>query len=93
MLHASNISKSYGAETILSNISFILNQGECVSLVGPNGCGKTTLLHIIMGQTDPDGGRVRFNPPDLEIGRLAQGLVFEKGETILSHSNVWAKVI
>jgi ATP-binding cassette subfamily F protein 3 len=82
MLHVSNISKSYGIETILSNVSFVINAGERVGLVGPNGCGKTTLLKIIAGLEEADRGSVRFDPAQLSVGYLAQALVFEEGETV-----------
>lgn len=82
MLHVSKISKSYGVETVLSDISFVINNGERVGLVGPNGCGKTTLLRIIIGLEQPEGGHVRFDPPGLAVGYLAQALVFEEGETV-----------
>ena len=98
MLHVTNVSKSYGVETVLAEISFIVNTGERVGLVGPNGCGKTTLLRIITGQEQADSGRIRFNPPELEVGYLAQSLSFESGETVnealnratVEHSQAWA---
>jgi ATP-binding cassette subfamily F protein 3 len=98
MLHVSDISKSYGIQTILSDISFIINPGERAALVGPNGCGKTTLLQIIAGLEPPDAGRVRFDPPGLRVGYLAQALIFEPGETVSAalvrataeHSQAWA---
>ena len=98
MLHVSNISKSYGIQTVLSDISFIINPGERAALVGPNGCGKTTLLQIIAGLEPPDAGRVRFDPPGLRVGYLAQALIFEAGETVSAalvrataeHSQAWA---
>lgn len=100
MLHLSNISKRYGDELVLSEITFIINQGECVGLVGPNGSGKTTLLRIIAGLEQADGGQVRFNPPQLRPGYLAQALTFEPGETVADvlaratadHSRAWAKM-
>lgn len=82
MLHVTNISKSYGVETVLANVSFIINPEERVSLVGPNGCGKTTLLRIIAGVEDVDAGQVRLNPPDLAVGYLAQALEFAAAETV-----------
>lgn len=82
MLHVSDISKSFGPEPILANVSFLVNRGERVALVGPNGSGKTTLLHIIAGLETADEGHVRFNPPDLSVGLLAQALVFEADDTM-----------
>ena len=97
MLHVTQISKSYGIETVLSDISFVVNPGERAGLVGPNGCGKTTLLRIISGLEQADSGRVHFNPPGLEVGYLAQALIFEADETVsqalaratAEHSQAW----
>jgi ATP-binding cassette subfamily F protein 3 len=76
MLTVSNLSKQFpGAdEPVLKNVTFSVNPGERVGLVGPNGSGKTTLLRIIMGEIVPDGGSVQFTPSDLRVGYLAQGL-------------------
>jgi len=98
VLHVNNISKSYGMETVLSDIFFLVNDEERVGLVGPNGCGKTTLLRIIVGLEQADNGHIRFNPPDLAVGYLAQALIFESGETVdealaratADHSRAWA---
>lgn len=60
MLKVQNISKSYGIDPILDRISFVINQGERVGLVGPNGIGKSTLLRIIAGIEKPDGGEVNL---------------------------------
>ena len=76
MLTISNISKQYpGTDApVLKHISFTVNAGERVGLVGPNGSGKTTLLRIITGELHPDGGSVLCAPADLRVGYLAQGL-------------------
>lgn len=76
MLTVSNISKRFpGADApILANVSFTVNTGERVGLIGPNGSGKTTLLNIIMGRLPADSGSVRFNPGGLRVGYLPQGL-------------------
>ncbi|MGH2524131.1 MAG: ATP-binding cassette domain-containing protein, partial [Anaerolineales bacterium] len=74
MLTAHQLSQAFGLETILDNVSFSLNPGERVGLVGPNGCGKTTLLRILAGLDPPDSGAVQLNPSDLRVGYLPQGL-------------------
>lgn len=76
MLIVSNISKQFpGAdEPVLKNITFTVNAGERVGLIGPNGSGKSTLIQIIMGIMQAERGSVQFNPPNLRIGYLAQGL-------------------
>ena len=74
MLTVHHLSKSYGIEIILNDITFSLNRGERIGLVGPNGCGKSTLIRIIAGLEKPDQGSIQFNPPDLRTGYLAQGL-------------------
>ena len=83
MLTAHHISKSFGVQTILDSISFSVNRGERVGLVGPNGCGKTTLLRILTGQDKPDSGTVQLTPSDLRIGYLAQGVEFRPDETLV----------
>jgi ATPase subunit of ABC transporter with duplicated ATPase domains len=50
MLQLLGVSKTYITQTVLADISIIVNAGERVGLIGPNGCGKTTLLKIITGQ-------------------------------------------
>jgi ATP-binding cassette, subfamily F, member 3 len=74
MLTVNHLSKSYGLEPILKDISFSLNPGERLGLVGPNGCGKTTLLRLLAGEARPDQGSFHFSPPDLRLGYLPQGL-------------------
>ena len=58
MLQAINISKNYGSEVVLEDVSFVVNPGERAGLIGPNGSGKSTLLRIISGVEQADGGRV-----------------------------------
>lgn len=82
MLQISNVSKSYGANTVLTDVSFILNPRDHLGLVGPNGCGKTTLLRIIARLEPPDRGSVQIAPPDLRLGYLEQGLTCSQDETV-----------
>ncbi len=82
MLAVSNISKSFGIKNILNKVSFTLKQGERAGLIGPNGCGKTTLLRILAGIDPADSGTVHLTPSNLRIGYLPQGLVFQPEDTI-----------
>lgn len=82
MLTVSNLSKSFGLDPLLQAVNFTLNPGQRLGLVGPNGCGKSTLLRLIAGVERPDGGSVRFNPPDLRLGYLPQGLAPAATDTL-----------
>lgn len=81
VLSCDSISKSFGPEPVLANVSFDIRQGEQVGLVGPNGTGKTTLLNILTGLLEPDGGRV-FRPPSVRLGYLKQQADFPDGATV-----------
>jgi len=82
MLQLSNVCKRYGDVIVLENVSFIANAGDRLGLIGPNGCGKTTLLRIIAGQEQPDAGSVQFNPPGVRLGYLEQGQRYAEGDTL-----------
>jgi ATP-binding cassette subfamily F protein 3 len=77
MLTAHQLSKSYGLNTVLKGISFSINSGQRIGLIGPNGSGKTTLLKLLIKQEKPDEGHIVYDPPDLRIGYLSQGFEFE----------------
>src|SRR5947209_18101733 len=71
LLTVRNLSKSYGAITVLSNISFVINYGDRAGIVGSNGAGKSTLLKVLMGQEEGDEGSFTFAPSS-EVGYLPQ---------------------
>jgi len=73
MIQISDVTKFYGDTCVLDSVSFVLNRGERAGLIGPNGCGKTTLLKIIVGQEQPDRGSVHFTAPHVSVGYLPQG--------------------
>jgi macrolide transport system ATP-binding/permease protein len=75
------ISKAYGLQQVLNGVSFVLNAGQRMGLVGANGVGKTTLLKIITGEVTPDSGSISI-PPNVEIGYLAQVIALAEGKTI-----------
>ncbi|MDQ0414588.1 ribosomal protection-like ABC-F family protein [Mesobacillus stamsii] len=65
------ISKTYGANQIFEDMSFEIKDKDRVGLVGPNGCGKTTLLRLVSGMEQPDNGEIHWKK-GLKIGYLAQ---------------------
>lgn len=71
VLACQNISKAFGTEEILRDVSFHIEQNEKAAIVGVNGAGKSTLLKIIMSETEPDAGIV-IAAKDASIGYLAQ---------------------
>ena len=71
-LVAAGISKSYGAEVVLEDVSLVVPPRSRIGLVGPNGAGKSTLLRLLAGLEEPDAGRIRCTPPSLTTGYLAQ---------------------
>jgi ATP-binding cassette subfamily F protein 3 len=81
MLAVHNLTKSYHTNLILTNVTFTINPGERVGLIGPNGSGKTTLLRILNGDEVPDAGLVTRNPVDLRLGYLPQGFEPQPGMT------------
>jgi ATP-binding cassette, subfamily F, member 3 len=82
MLTAHHIHKTYGVQPILQDVSFSISNNERVGLIGPNGCGKTTLMRILAGLEQPDSGTVSSTRPNLRIGYLAQGMDFEPDQTL-----------
>ena len=79
MLQLSHLTKSYATQTILDDVSFVMNAGERVGLIGANGCGKTTLLRIIAGQEQPDRGVTSVRA---SVGYLPQGIALDDAHTI-----------
>jgi len=70
-LSCTNITKSYGVDTILEDISFTASSGDKIGLIGVNGAGKTTLMKILTGETARDSGEI-FTAKEMSIGYLAQ---------------------
>ena len=82
ILSAKEITKSYGTDTILSGISFHVNEGDRVGLVGANGAGKTTLLKILAGEILSDAGDF-FVAKNKGVGFLKQNSGFEHDRDVI----------
>ena len=66
MIIASNVSKKFGKLKALDDVSVTCNKGECIALIGPNGCGKTTLIKSILGMVVCDSGFITFNGKNIK---------------------------
>ena len=64
VLKVENLEFSYGRRRILNNINFSVNQGEICGFLGPNGCGKTTLLKCVNRILHPEGGKIKIHGMD-----------------------------
>ncbi|MCR5719758.1 MAG: ABC-F family ATP-binding cassette domain-containing protein [Lachnospiraceae bacterium] len=81
VLSCQKISKSFGENTVLDNITFNMESNDKIGIVGINGAGKSTLLKIIMGNLTPSSGTVVFSK-DINIGYLAQNDTLDLSNTI-----------
>lgn len=81
LLTTHNLAKSYGAITVLQDITFVLNDNDRVGVVGSNGVGKSTLLKILMGQEEADSGTYTYAVSS-EVGYLPQTTPDFYGHTI-----------
>ena len=86
VLSASNLTKVYGTDTIITGADFHVNSGDRIGIVGRNGAGKTTLLNLITGEIAPDEGRI-YMPSDLRVGYLKQRDDFQGENTLIEEIN------
>lgn len=81
-IQVTNLTKFFViGENLLENLSFEIQEGECVAILGRNGCGKTTLFNILTGQMDYDSGEVYVNP-NKKLGLISQIPKFPDGFTV-----------
>lgn len=81
LISVDNVTFDYGGNLIFKNVSFSINEGDRIALIGANGEGKTTLIKVILSQLEPSDGEV-FKKSGIKIGYLEQNGGFESGNTV-----------
>ena len=84
---ATNLSKSFKEKKVIENVSITLNEGECVSLLGVSGIGKTTIFNILAGFLKPDQGRVKLKDMDI-TGQLGKLSYMQQEDLLLEHKTI-----
>lgn len=90
MITIKNLNKSYGKQHVLHDINLTLEKGQCIGFVGPNGCGKTTLMKCILGLVTPQSGEVLVNGMNVQenqsyrqhIGFMQQNSCFPENMSV-----------
>ena len=86
MLNVHQLSIAFQGENLFDNVSFRLQSGNRIGLIGKNGAGKSTLLKIISGELEYNSGQISFEKKGLNIGFLKQDIDFAYGRTILEEA-------
>lgn len=83
VMEVQNLRKTFGGIVAVDDVSFSVEEGEILGVIGPNGCGKSTLFNCILGQLSPTSGTVKLdgqeitNMPPAELNRLGVGRTFQ----------------
>ena len=90
VMHIKDLEKSFGDRRLFHDLNLLVEGGERIALIGDNGTGKSTLLKILMGEEQPDEGRVRFGPT-VRIAYLPQIIHFDNPQRNLVDTMLYAK--
>lgn len=88
-----HVSKAYGDKVLFRDFSYSLQRMDRIGIIGPNGCGKSTLIRIIMGQIKPDEGSVEIGET-VRIGYFAQhNEVFKEEQRVIDYLEDFGKIV
>ena len=87
MISVNNMSLYFGGQDVFKDISFMVNRGDKIGLVGKNGAGKSTLLNLLSKELKPNNGSISI-PNGLVVGYLTQDLDFEDGRTVIEEAQI-----
>ncbi|NLA95820.1 MAG: ABC transporter ATP-binding protein [Clostridiaceae bacterium] len=95
-----NLSKQFGSNEVLQDISFSVEDGEFLSILGPSGCGKTTLLRILLGLEEAESGRIikdgreitHLPPSQRKMGMVFQNYALFENMTVLGNVEYALKI-
>lgn len=85
VIEADNVTKAYGDQLLVENMTFALPPGGIVGVIGPNGAGKTTLFRMITKQEEPDSGTIR-------IGETVQLAYVDQSRTLDPNKSIWQEI-
>ncbi len=87
LINFNEVSKNFGLKKLFENVSFSINSGEKIGLIGPNGCGKTTLINMILGKEIITSGEI-WKTPSLKFAYMSQDVFdLENKKTIMELAN------
>ena len=92
MIQLNKITVYFGGQSLFNDITFMVNKGERIGLVGKNGAGKSTLLNVMSGDLAPNAGSISTSK-NYEISYLTQDLDFTDGETVIDEAQTAFKKV
>lgn len=92
MITATNLQKSFGEQTVLSNVSFSVADREIFALLGPSGAGKTTIINIITRQLEPDGGEITVDVLPEQTGLMLDAGGLYQHLNCIENLNLYARI-
>ena len=87
MISVNNISLYFGGQNLFNDVSFMINKGDKIGLVGKNGAGKSTLLKVLSNDQKLNNGNIS-SPNGIKIGYLKQDLDFIDGKNSITRRSI-----